>query len=343
MGPAEEETLAMVKRWFFRHLEESLHMMRGRSGRSEALHGILFASPWLIGFCVFTAFPIGWSVVLSLSEWDPYDPVVNRKLVGLANFRDALTTDPLLWKALANTFTYAGMVVPLGMCASLGLAMLLNQKVPGISFFRTAFYVPSVVGGVATTILWTYILNPVFGPMNNGLHFINVLLQKSVILAFIHVPEPLWLFDPAWSKPSLVLMALWGSGGAGMLIFLAGLQGVPTHLYEVADLDGAGRLRKFWNITLPMLSPTIYFNLVMGLIGSLQAFMQAYVIDGGKGGMDNSLLFYVLYIYRKAFVESEMGYAAAMAWILFAIIMCLTMLVIKSSAIWVYYEGEKNG
>ncbi|MBI5095325.1 MAG: sugar ABC transporter permease [Candidatus Hydrogenedentes bacterium] len=317
-------------------------MLRGRSARSEALHGILFASPWLLGFCIFTAFPIGWSILLSLSDWDPYDPVVHRTFVGLANYKDVLTSDPLVLKALLNTFTYALMVVPLGMSVSLGLAILLNQKVRGISFFRTAFYVPSVVGGVATTILWTYILNPVFGPLNNGLHAINVLLDKSIVLSFIRLPEPLWLFDPAWTKPSLVLMAMWGAGGAGMLIFLAGLQGVPGHLYEVADLDGAGKLRKFWNITLPMLSPTIYFNLVMGLIGSLQVFMQAYVIDGGKGGMDNSLLFYVLYIYRKAFVEYEMGYAAAMAWVLFTIILCLTLLVIKSSAIWVYYEGEKN-
>lgn len=332
----------MLKKWFLRHLEESIHMLRGRSARSEALHGILFASPWLLGFCIFTAFPIGWSILLSLSDWDPYDPVVHRTFVGLANYKDVLTSDPLVLKALLNTFTYALMVVPLGMSVSLGLAILLNQKVRGISFFRTAFYVPSVVGGVATTILWTYILNPVFGPLNNGLHAINVLLDKSIVLSFIRLPEPLWLFDPAWTKPSLVLMAMWGAGGAGMLIFLAGLQGVPGHLYEVADLDGAGKLRKFWNITLPMLSPTIYFNLVMGLIGSLQVFMQAYVIDGGKGGMDNSLLFYVLYIYRKAFVEYEMGYAAAMAWVLFTIILCLTLLVIKSSAIWVYYEGEKN-
>jgi multiple sugar transport system permease protein len=317
-------------------------MLRGQMGRSEAFHGILFASPWLIGFCVFTAYPIVWSALLSLSDWDPYDPVAHRTYVGLDNFRTLLTADPLLWKSLGNTFSWAIMVVPLQMSVSLGLAMLLNQKVRGISFFRTAFYVPSVVGGVATTILWLYILDPIFGPLNNGLHALNVLLQKSVVFAFIHLPEPLWLQDPAWSKPSLALMAMWGAGGAGMLIFLAGLQGVPGHLYEVADLDGAGRLRKFWNITLPMLSPTIYFNLVMGIIGALQVFMTAYVIDGGRGGVENSLLFSVLYIYRKAFLQSEMGYAAALGWVLFIIILSLTMLVIKSSKLWVYYEGEKN-
>jgi multiple sugar transport system permease protein len=263
--------------------------------------------------------------------------------VGFDHYLRAITGDPMMWLALKNTFAYAIVAVPLGIMASLGLAMLLNQKIRGITIFRTAFYIPSIVGGVATSILWIYIFNPTFGPLNGFLRYMNQLLDASVVLAFINLPEPGWITDPAWSKPALIIMSLWGAGGAGMLIFLAGLQGVPDDLYEVAELDGASRLRKFWNITLPMLTPTIYFNFIMGLIGALQVFMQAYVMTDGKGGAEKALLFYVLYLYQKAFVEFDMGYACALAWILFVIILTLTTAVIKSSALWVYYEGEKNG
>ncbi|MBI4557024.1 MAG: sugar ABC transporter permease [Candidatus Hydrogenedentes bacterium] len=310
--------------------------------RSEAIQGVLFASPWMLGLCLFTAFPIGYSVLLSFSDWDPYDPIAHRTFVGLDNYLRALTGDPLVWKALGNTFFYAILAIPLGLCTSLGLALLLNQKLRGITVFRTIFYIPSVVGGVATVVLWMYIFNPVFGPLNGLLRALNNFFDQTGYLAFITVPEPGWFADPAWAKPSLIIMNLWTAGGAGMLIFLAGLQGVPVELYEVAELDGAGRGRKFWNITLPMLTPTIYFNFVMGLIGALQVFMQALVIAGEKGGYDNSLLFYVLYLYRKAFIEYEMGYASALAWILFVIILTLTMAVVRSSRTWVYYEGERK-
>jgi multiple sugar transport system permease protein len=260
----------------------------------------------------------------------------------VANFKRALTEDPLVWKALANTFVYAIFLIPLALCMSLTLALLLNQKIRGISIFRTLFYIPSVVGGVATAVLWMYIFNPVFGPLNGFLRALNKLLDHTGFLAFINLPEPGWLSHPAWAKPALIIMSLWGAGGAGMLIFLAGLQGVPVELYEVAELDGAGRLRRFWNITLPMLTPTIYFNFVMGLIAALQMFMQAFIMAGDRGGYDYSLLFYVLYLYRKAFIEYEMGYASALAWILFAIILALTLAVVRSSALWVYYEGERR-
>jgi multiple sugar transport system permease protein len=331
----------VVATLLYRNREELRWTMGSRMGRQEALWGLLFASPWLLGLCLFTAFPIIFSIVLSLCEWDPYDKVSAMSLIGFANFR-AAATDPLLRKALWNTFVYALWSVPLGLSVSLGLAVLLNQKVRGISVFRTTFYVPTIVGGVATAILWVYIFDPVFGPLNGMINKVNVLLDWTRVLAFIDLPEPGWLFDPAWAKPSLVIMHLWGSGGGAMLIFLAGLQGVPDQLYEVAELDGAGRLRKFWNITLPMLTPTIYFNFIMGMIGGWQTFMQAFVMVGDQGGVDQSLLFYVLYLYRKAFVEYEMGYASAMAWILFVIILSFTLLVIRSSAVWVYYEGEKK-
>ena len=173
--------------------------------------------------------------------------------------------------------------------------------------------------------------------------YVNQFLDWTRVLAFINLPQPGWLADPAWSKPALIIMALWGAGGAGMLIFLAGLQGVPTQLYEAADIDGAGRWRKFWNVTIPMLTPTIYFNFIMGLIGAFQVFMQAYVMTAGKGGENNSLLFFVLYLYQKAFVQYQMGYASALAWILFVLTLLMTLAVIKSSAFWVYYEGERKG
>jgi len=322
--------------------EELRAMLRGRMGRSEALQGVLFASPWILGVLIFTAFPIGFSIVLSLSKWDPYEQLHKMSFVGLANFKRALFDDPLVYKALWNTFVYGVWAVPLSLSASLLLAILLNQRIRGITVFRTVFYVPSIVSGVATAILWVYIFNPQYGFLNSMIRALNQLLDWTVVLAFIELPEPGWLADPSFAKPSLILMALWGSGGAGMLIFLAGLQGVPDQLYEVAELDGAGRLRKFWNITLPMLSPTIYFNFVMGIIGAWQVFMQAFVMVGDKGGVDNSLMFYVLYLYRNAFIEYKMGYASALAWILFVLILTFTMFIIRSSALWVYYEGERR-
>jgi len=331
-----------VRRAFRHKVDDFRDIVRSRMGRGEAAWGILFASPWMIGFCMFTLFPICFSMLLSFSEWDPYDPVAHREFVGFDNYAQALTGDENVWIALKNTFIYALFAVPLGMSVSLGLALLLNQKIRGITLFRTVFYIPSIVGGVATSILWIYIFNPVFGPLNGAIRTINNLLVATGLLAFLQLPEPGWLTDPAWAKPSLIIMSLWGAGGAGMLIFLAGLQGVPDQLYEVAELDGARRLRKFWNITLPMLTPTIYFNFIMGLIGSLQVFMQAFVMTDGTGGVDKSLLFYVLYLYQKAFVEYDMGYACALAWILFTIILVMTLAVVKSSALWVYYEGEKG-
>lgn len=335
------------RRGFLRSIYDARDIMRHRNSRLEALEGILFASPWLVGLLAFTAFPIVFSIVLSFCDWNPYDPIEKIRFLGLGNFErafstDPVTGDPLVLKGLYNTFYYAAFAVPLGICTSLGLALLLNQRIRGITVFRTTFYLPSIVSGVATVVLWTYIFNPVIGPLNSALRALNRFFDATGVLAFITLPEPLWLSDPVYTKPAMIIMALWGAGGAGMLIFLAGLQGVPDMLYEVAELDGAGRWRKFWNITLPMLTPTIYFNLVMGTIGALKVFMQAYVMTGGTGGVDKSLLFYVLHLYNKAFVEFEMGYASALAWILFLIILAFTMLVIRSSALWVYYEGERR-
>jgi multiple sugar transport system permease protein len=327
------------RRMAFR-LHEARHMFGSRLLRREAFEGIFFASPWLTGLVLLQAFPILFSIALSFCEWDPYEPISEMRFVGMANYARAASTDPLTGdpdtlKALYNTFYYALFAVPLSLMTSLGLALLLNQKVRGITIFRTTFYLPSIVAGVATVILWTYIFNPIFGPINNFIRLINNTLGISL-------PTPLWLGDPAWSKPALIIMTLWAAGGAAMLIFLAGLQGVPDQLYEVAELDGAGRWRKFWNVTIPMLTPTIYFNLIMGIIASLKVFMQAFIMTNGTGGVDKSLLFFVLHLYVKGFIEFEMGYASALAWILFVIILLFTLLVIRSSAVWVYYEGERR-
>ena len=322
-----------------------LHDLRvmavNRGRRTEALWGLLFASPWMIGFLIFLAFPIVFSLVLSFNTWDPYDPVSERVFVGFDNYVRAMTKDPLVWIALRKTFTYAAVTVPLMLAGALALAMLLNRNVRGIGVFRTLFYIPNVVGGVATAIMWVFIFNPVYGPLNGFLARLNDTLDKTP-LAFITLPEPNWLNDPTWAMPAMIIMMLWGLGGGAMIIFLAGLQGIPQHLYEAAELDGAGRLRQFWNVTLPMLSPTIFFNLIMGIIASLQVFMQAYVLQGKDGGTEHQLLFFVLYLYKKAFLDYEFGYAAALAWILFAVIMAFTLLILRSSAVWVYYEGERR-
>lgn len=323
-------------------------VIRSRLARREAAWGVVFALPWISGFLIFMAYPIIFSIILSFCKWDPYSTVDQASWIGLDNYRQAFA-DPLMWKSLYNTFFYAIFAVPIALFGSLFLAMLLNTNVPGIRFFRTIFYLPSVVSGVATAILWIYIFNPTFGPLNSLIRSVNDLFDLigsgGALLAWvaaINLPEPAWLDDPDWAKPAIILMQLWGTGGASMLIFLAGLQGIPDHLYEAADLDGAGRMRKMWNITVPMLTPTIFFNLIMGMIGALKVFMQAYVMAGEDGGVDNALLFYVLYIYKKGFIEFEMGYASALAWILFAITMTMTLLVVRSSAVWVYYEGEKR-
>jgi multiple sugar transport system permease protein len=240
--------------------------------------------------------------------------------------------------------------VPLGICVSILLASLLNTKLRGISFFRTVYYIPHVVAGVATIMMWSWIFNPDFGGL-------NVILQKAGIVTFGHwiigvVPglegfmdrnhiswPPLWFAEAFWAKPGLIIMSMWGAGG-GMLIYLAALSGIPGHLYEAASIDGAGRLRQFFVITIPMLTPTIFFHVIMSIIGSFQVFAQAYLMT--DGGPDNATLFYVLYLFRKAFQHFEMGYASALAWVLFAIIMAFTLMVIRSSRLWVYYEGEKT-
>jgi multiple sugar transport system permease protein len=298
--------------------------------RREAFDGYLFASPWIVGFFVFTLGPMLASVLLSFTKWDGITPVSKIQWVGAQNYGTLVGGDELFWKCLFNTAFYVVFSVPLGTLTALGLAVLLNQPVRGIALFRTVFYLPSIVSGVATAMLWTWLLNPSFGVLNFVLSKVTGVPMESL---------PKWLVDENWAKPGFVLMSLWGVGN-GMLIYLAGLQNVPGHLMEAAELDGASVWTKFRTVTIPHLTPTIFFNIIMGIIGSFQTFTASYIMT--NGGPNNASLFYVLYLYRKAFEQFQMGYASAMAWILFVIILSLTLLVIKSSALWVYYEGERG-
>jgi multiple sugar transport system permease protein len=289
----------------------------------EAITCYLFLLPWAIGFILFVLGPILASLVLSVMR---YDIVTPPYFVGLSNFRELFTIDFRFGMSMGNTAYYVALYVPLHMIVALGLALLLNQKVRGMPVYRTLFYIPSIVPIVAGSILWVWILQPEWGMINS-------------ILAIFGIKGPLWLSSLTWSKPAMILMALWGSGAA-MIICLAGLQGVPQHLYEAAEIDGADRWQRFTHITLPMLSPTLFFMLILGVIGSFQVFTTAYVMTGG--GPAESTLFYMLYLYRRAFVFLNMGYAAAMAWILFVIVLVLTIVQFRLANRWVYYEAEQR-
>jgi multiple sugar transport system permease protein len=234
-----------------------------------------------------------------------------------------LFEDDLFWKSLWNTLYMVVIALPLGMISALALALLLNQKVKGIALYRTIYYLPSLVPAVASAILWLWLFNPEIG-------LINTVLGKFGIAG------PSWLGDPLWAKPAMVLMGVWGAGG-GVIIYLAGLQDVPTSLYEAASLDGAGVWSKFWQVTLPMISPIIFFNLIMGIIGMFQYFTQAYVMT--QGGPQDSTMFYALHLFNSAFIDWKMGYASAMAWVLFAITLVCSLVAMKTSARWVYYGG----
>jgi multiple sugar transport system permease protein len=304
----------------------------GRLARAEERIGYLFILPWLLGFLAFGLFPIVTSLLLSFAQWDAVSPLATAQWVGWDNYRQAFTAEPKFWQALRVTGLYSVVSVPIGLVLSVAMAVLLNQKVRGIPLFRTLFYLPSLVGGVSVAVLWWRIFNRDFGVL-------NYVLMKAGIYDLAGAKPIDWLGSEQWALPAMIIMSLWGVGG-GMLIYLAGLQGIPTQLYEAASIDGATNWRKFRVITLPMLSPVIFFNLIMGIIGSFQVFTQAYVMTGG--GPNNATLFYVLYLYQKGFQQFQMGYASALAWVLFAIVLILTALVMRSSRSWVHYEGAKE-
>ena len=285
--------------------------------RREAFEALLFLSPWIVGFVLFTAGPILASIVLSFFKWDVISPA---RFVGLANYQ-YLFQDRLLVKSLVNTVVYAAMYIPGAIVVALALAMLLNQQLRGMRLFRTIFYIPTLTQGVATFTLWSIVFEPEIGLLNRGLR------------VFTDRP-PGWLTDPAWAKPALVIMALWSVGGM-MLVFLAGLKNIPEQLYEASEIDGAGPVKQFWHVTIPMLSPTIFFNTIMATIGSFQVFAAAFILTGG--GPSNATLFYVYYLFNRAFVYFNMGYASAMAWLLFVIALALTLAQMWAGRKWVHY------
>lgn len=297
--------------------------------RREAFTFYMTVSPWVLGFLVFMLGPMLASLYLSFTRWDMLTPP---QPIGLRNYEVMFTRDPDFWQSLRVTSIYTVFSVPLRLLAALSLAMLLNQATRAVGLFRTAFYLPSVVASVAAAILWVWILNPRFGPVNGLLRLVNL-------------PAPSWFTDPSFALWGLILMSTWGVGGE-MLIFLAGLKSIPQHLYEAAEIDGAGRVAKFWNVTVPMLSPTILFNFVMSLIGAFRTFDAAFVISTARGGAPgsplNSTLFYMIHLYRNAFEWLKMGYATALAWVLFVIIFVLTIIALRTSSLWVYYEAERR-
>jgi multiple sugar transport system permease protein len=289
-----------------------------QSRRVESRNGIIFALPWFIGFLLFLAWPLLASLYYSFTDFSVLKAPV---WIGFSNYLE-LFQDDVFWKAVANTFVYAVIALPAGVVFSVGLALLLNAKVKGLALYRTIFFIPSIVPPVSLAVLWLFLFRGEDGLVN-------------VALSSLGIPGPNWLASASWTKPALVLMSLWGVGNA-VVIYLAGLQNVPQALYEASDLDGASGWQKTWNVTLPMISPVIQFNMVMGLIGTFQVFTVPYVMLPG-GGIDRSALFYAMYLFDNAFVYQRMGYASAMGWIMFLIIFVLTMAFIKISDKKVHY------
>lgn len=293
--------------------------------RRENFWGWLLVMPWVIGFLGFTLGPMIASAYLSFTDWDILTPP---KWVGLRNFSFLFTRDDIALHSFRITIIYAIISVPLRLILGLAIALLMNQKVRGIFLFRTIYYLPAVLSGVAVALLWRWVFNSEFG-------LVNTLLWR-----LFGITGPAWLVDQDWVMPAFIVMSLWDVGSP-MLIYLAGLQGIPTDLYEAAEVDGASAGQRFWAITLPLMSPVLFFNLVIGIIAALQVFTQAFIIT--EGGPNNATMFTILYMYLNAFRFFKMGYASAIAWLLFLLILVLTLVVFRSSALWVHYEGEVKG
>lgn len=293
----------------------------GSLRKKEATLGYLFVSPWIIGFLLFGLYPIIVSLYYSVCR---FDVLRIPKFVALDNYIELISSDPYFWKSIWNTVFYTVIRTPLCILGSLLLAVLVNNAVRGIKFFRTVYFIPSIVTGVVLSTLWLWLLNPQYGLINS-------------FLAFFGIHGPLWLQSPQWSKPAMIIMSLWSIGGGRMLVFLAALKGIPDQLYEVIDIDGGGWWTKFIHVTIPLVSPVIFLWTVLEVIFSFQVFTEAYVMT--KGGPLNSTLFYNLYLYFKAFDDYSMGYASALAWLLLVIVLLVTLLQFKIGQKVVYYEG----
>lgn len=296
--------------------------MMTRLERNNLLKGLAFLSPWIIGFIAFTAVPICLSFYYSFCDFTLLQPPLSR---GTENYH-TLVADPVFWKTLRVTAYYALIALPMGMIIALSVAMLLNVKMRGLSIYRTIVFLPSLVPAVASAMLWLWLFNPKLG-------LINTVLQA---VGFKETPG--WLGDPKWAMPALILMSFWGVGNT-VIIYLAGLQDVPRELYEAAELDGAGVWAKIRHVTLPVISPVIFFNLIMAIIGSVQSFGTPFIMTPG-GGPDKSTYFYTVNLYDRAFVYLKMGQASAMAWIQLLIVLTLTGIAFWSSKKWVHYQGK---
>lgn len=287
------------------------------------IEGYVFIAPFFVGFILFTLGPFLASLVLSFTRWSLFGAP---KYVGLHNYQQILTNDPYFTTSIVVTLYYMAGHIPLAMLLAFAVALLLNQPVRGVALFRTLYYLPAVTASVATAILWAWLFDPTFGLINQA-------------LLVIGIKGPNWLGITTWAMPAFILMSLWGIGEM-MVIYLGALQGVPQTLYEAAAIDGAGRWRKIWHVTIPMMTPAIFLTLVLQIIGSFQVFTSAYILT--NGGPGNATLFYVLYLYQMAFQNFQMGYASALAWILFVIIMVFTLFQVWLSRRWVYYEAEQR-
>jgi multiple sugar transport system permease protein len=291
-----------------------------RSENSNLVHALVFLSPWLVGFLLFTLVPVCLSFYYSLCDYTLLQKPV---FVGMDNY-SALLSDELFWRALRNTLVYAALAIPGGMLVALGLALLLNVQIPGQGVWRTIIFLPSLVPVVASSMLWLWLFNAKLGLIN-------------VALSWINIQGPAWLSDPNWALPALVLMSFWGVGHT-VVIYLAGLQDVPTALYEAAELDGAGVFGRVWHVTLPMLSPVIFFNLIMAVIGTIQVFEVPYIMTAG--GPARSTYFLTMFLYDNAFSYLKMGYASAVAWLMLLMVLVATGIAFWSSSRWVHHEGK---
>lgn len=295
--------------------------------RQEARDGFLFIAPWVVGALAFVVGPVVACVYLAFTQWNLFTPP---RGVGLANFQK-LGNDVLFWTSLENTAWFTVLGVPLGLALALALALMVDRKLPGRNLFRTALFLPNVVTGIATLLVWRWLFDPNFGMINQMLEGLGVVW----VLERLGGGRPQWLASPESALPALILMGLWGVGGS-MMIFLAGLQGIPTELHEAAECDGATGATRFWRVTLPLLTPTVFFLLVVGVIGSLQTFNQAYVMTAG--GPAYSTLFYALYLFQNAFEQFKMGYACAMALLLFLVTFGISFVQVRLSKRWVHYQ-----
>lgn len=295
-----------------------------RKKRRDNLTGYLFITPWAIGFVFLLLGPLVFSLVISFTEWNM---VGSPRWIGVDNYAKMFTRDPFYFKALFVTFKYVFIMVPLQVAIAIVIALLLNRATIGIRWFRALFYMPSLIQGVTLALIWAWMFNDDFGPVN-------------YFLELAGLPRVYWLTDPQVALYSLIIIALWGVGSP-MVLYLSALRSVSTEYYEAANIDGAGNVRKFFNVTLPLITPTILFNIITSLIASFQTIVLAFVLTGG--GPAQATYFYSFHVYRNAFTHFKMGYASAMAWIMFVLIVALTGIILRTSKYWVHYEADGGG